>query len=488
MKKIAYKTLGCKVNQYETFAIVEEFRKKGYEVVGFEESADIYIINTCAVTSMAEKKSRQMIRRVAGKGYTVVTGCGVDANPLSYYSIKGVDLVVGNKDKDKIFSLSVNGERGVFVDNSWYREYTYFNSPSYTERVRAYIKVQDGCNRFCAYCKIPYLRGEERSRDPEDIFKEVRLLYKNRIKEINLIGINLGTYNFNGYRLSDLIRDLEYMDEKFWIRLSSIEIEDVGPLFLNIKSANKLTPHLHIPLQSGDDYILTLMHRGYTREFYKDLIYKIKEINPDISLTTDVIVGFPNEKEVHFKNTYRLLEELEFYKFHIFPYSKRKGTIAYYMKDDIPKNVKMERVNILKQLRTLLMERYHKKFLGRKIEVLVEGKQNGKTYGMSPYYFKVYLDEDLPIGKRVIVSIEKIYKDGVYGEIYYKGGKGMEIYFQGEIKKMEFSHKVKVKELYKKLGISQEEYLLLKDGKLITHDKYLDPDDKIRIVKVVSGG
>ncbi len=415
--KIAYKTLGCKVNQYETYAIVEEFRQNGFEVVEFEEDADIYIINTCAVTQMAEKKSRQMIRHVAKKGYTVVTGCAVDGDPLSYFSIEGVDLVVGNVYKDLIYTLFSSGERGIYVWSEWKRPYTYFPFPSYTEKTRAYIKIQDGCNRFCAYCKIPYYRGKERSRDPKDFFSELEYLLKKGFKEINLLGINLGTYNFYGYTLADLLKDIEELKGEFWIRLSSIEPEDVEALLPLLGKDKKLVPHLHIPLQSGDNHILRYMRRGYTREFFLDIVEKIREKVPDISITSDVIVGFPGEGEMEFENTYKLLEEAEVYRFHIFPYSKRKGTPAYYMNDSISKKEKTERVNILKRLRERLMERYHRRFIGKRIWVLIEG--NKVPYGMSPYYFKVYINDDerLTPGRFYQVEIKDIFEDGVRGNV-----------------------------------------------------------------------
>ncbi len=418
--KIAFKTLGCKVNQYETHAIAEEFRGHGFEIVGFEEDADIYLINTCAVTQMAEKKSRQMIRHVSDKGFTVVTGCAVEESPLSYFSIEGVDLVVGNVYKDLIYRLVSTGEKGIFVNKEWDRRYTYFNFPSYTEKTRAYIKIQDGCNRFCTYCKIPYFRGKERSREPEDLFFELESLLRQGFREINLLGINLGTYNYKGYRLHDLLRDIEKLDGEFWIRLSSIEPEDVSPLFSIIEESEKLVPHIHIPLQSGDNFILDRMKRGYTREFFAKLIMELREISPNISITSDIIVGFPGEGEEHFLNSYKLLEELRLYKFHIFPYSKRKNTAAYYMDDNIPHKEKKRRVDILKNLRDKLMLEYHKRFLGTRIKVLIEGVgHNEMPYGMSPYYFRVYIKDprNISAGRFYTVYIEEIYKDGVIGRI-----------------------------------------------------------------------
>ena len=417
--KIAYKTLGCKVNQYETFAIIEEFRKDGFEIVDFGEDADIYIINTCAVTHIAEKKSRQMIRHVAKKGYTIVTGCGVDNDPLSYFSIDGVDLVVGNAYKNLIFSFAKKGMRGVFTYKEWERGYTYFSSPPYAGKTRVYIKIQDGCNRFCTYCKIPYLRGNERSRDPEDVFFEVEFFLKRGYKEIILLGINVGTYNFNGYNLGNLIFDLDKLSGNFWLRLTSIEPEDVKPLLPYIVNAKKFVPHIHIPLQSGDNTILDKMHRGYTREFYRDVVQMVRESIEDVSITSDVIVGFPGEKEGHFMNTYNLIEELRLYKFHIFPYSRRKGTAAYYMKDNISKTEKTNRVKILEDLKKRLMNNYHKGFIGRKVEVLVEGEKDGMYYGMTPYYFKVYMDKNSSILNNSFYHAElmEIYRDGLKGKI-----------------------------------------------------------------------
>ncbi len=418
--KVAFKTLGCKVNQYETYAIAQEFRGHGFDIVGFEEDADIYIINTCAVTQTAEKKSRQMIRHVSKKGFTVVTGCGVEESPLSYFSIEGVDLVVGNVDKDLIYKLASERQRGIFLNKEWHRRYTYFNFPSYTEKTRAYIKIQDGCNRFCAYCKIPYFRGGERSRDPDDFFFELESLLKRGFKEINLLGINLGTYNYKGYRLYDLLKDLEELEGEFWIRLSSIEPEDVRALFPIIEDAKKLVPHIHIPLQSGDNDILEKMRRGYTREFFTELVNDLRKISPYISITSDIIVGFPGEEREHFLNSYELLERLKLYKFHIFPYSRRENTPAYYMSDDVSKKEKTERVNILKKLRDELMLGHHKRFIGKKIKVLVEGIRSEKIpYGMSPYYFRVYIKngQDISPGRFYTVYIEDIYSDGVVGEI-----------------------------------------------------------------------
>ncbi len=415
--KVAFKTLGCKVNQYETYAIEEEFRQNGFDIVGFNDDADIYIINTCAVTQTAEKKSRQMIRQVSEKGFTIVTGCAVEEDPLFYFSIKGVDLVVGNTYKHLIYRLSTKMEKGIYFNREWKRPYTYFNFPSYTEKTRAYVKIQDGCNRFCTYCKIPYYRGIERARDPEDIFFEIETLLKKGFKEINLLGINVGSYNFKGYKLYHFLQDIEKLDGEFWVRLSSIEPEDVKELLPLIGECEKWVPHLHIPLQSGDNYILSRMHRNYTREFFRDIITKARGIFPDISITSDIIVGFPGETFLHFRHSYALLEELEIYRFHIFPYSKRKGTAAYYMDDDVPKEEKKRRVNILKDLRNKLMERYHKRFVGKKIKVLIESGKN--SYGMSPYYFKVYVDneKDLVPGRFYMVKVKGLYRDGVRGQL-----------------------------------------------------------------------
>ncbi len=418
--KIAYKTLGCKVNQYETFAIIEEFRHRGFEIVDFGEDADIYIINTCAVTHIAEKKSRQMIRHAAGKGYTIVTGCGVDNDPLPYFSIEGVDLVVGNTYKNLIFALAKEKIRGVFTYREWKRSYTYFSSPPYAGKTRVYIKIQDGCNRFCTYCKIPYFRGNERSRDPEDVFFEVESFLKKGYKEIILLGINVGTYNFRGYHLGNLISDLDKLNGNFWLRLTSIEPENIKSLLPYIVSAKKFVPHIHIPLQSGDNIILNKMHRGYTREFYRDVIQTVRENIEEVSITSDVIVGFPGEKKEYFINTYNLIDELKLYKFHIFPYSKRKGTAAYYMKDNISKAEKTKRVKILEDLKERLMNDYHKRFIGRKVEVLVEGEKDGMYYGMTPYYFRVYIDKNSFVSSNSFyhVDILEIYRDGLKGEIY----------------------------------------------------------------------
>ena len=424
MKTCAFKTLGCKVNQYETQALREDFIRLGYKEVTWGSGAGVYLINTCAVTRTAEQKSRHFIqqaRRLNPEGRIVVTGCFAEYSPDRIKNIKEVDYIFPNNAKRKI--ASVVSSKPELQDEQDWAEITDFK-----EHNRAFIKIQDGCDRFCSYCIVPYLRGRSRSRDVKSVLLEAKRLAEKGFKEIVLTGICLGDYgkdskippnpplskggiklsqreriwpargggDFREDSLCDLIVELEKIDGIRRVRLSSIGITDVGEELINLfKVSRKLCPHLHISLQSGSEKILKLMRRNYTPAGYMDKVERLKDARPDISLTTDVLVGFPGEEDVDFESTFQLCEEAAFSRLHIFAYSKREGTLSYDFNPEVTPPVLKSRMKRMKELASRLSCRYREGFLGRVLSVLIESRRDGESGLLTGYtgnYIKVLVD------------------------------------------------------------------------------------------------
>lgn len=394
MPTIKFYTLGCKVNQYDTQSIRESFLRQGYKEVKNNQKAQTYLINTCTVTSSADRKSREIIRRAIKenpKAKVIVTGCLVEKDRGMVSAIKGVSLVISKS----FFTDGISGFKG---------------------HTRAFLKIQDGCNNFCSYCKVPLVRGRSRSRPLEEIVKDAKALVKKGFKEIVLTGICLGAYGKDigkgtgrGIDLIRVIEKLEKIKGLLRIRLSSIEAGDVtDELIDKMAESKKLCPHLHIPIQSGDDEILKRMKRKYSRRSYINLINKIKKRVLDIAITTDCLVGFPGETEENFSNTLKLIEKIVPLKVHIFPYSERKGTYAAdKFKDLLPPEVIKERISRIKSLADSCRLEFKKQFKGRKLPILFERlskERKGYWEGYAHNYIKALRKSASPLKNKIIYS------------------------------------------------------------------------------------
>ncbi len=391
-KKVLIYTLGCKVNSYESDAMMEALTYAGCKKAEVNETADICIINTCSVTNMAERKSRQMIHRLKKNNPSAVivaAGCYVQAEKDKLSDESNIDIIVGNNRKRDIVRIlteyfSKNSVHDNYIDiNKPYCEYENLSISSSTEHTRAYVKIQDGCNNFCTYCIIPYTRGRIRSRKADEVIDEVKRLADNGIKEIVLTGINLSSYNDGTYGLTEIICRASEVEGIERIRLGSLEPRIITDEFLAvISNLNKVCPHFHLSLQSACNETLKRMNRKYTIEEYMDKCALIRRYYDRPAITTDVIVGFPGETDEEFKTTFNNLKELNLYEMHIFKYSPRKGTVAAKMKNQVPDNIKEERSNILIALRDENKRRFEESFNNETLNVLVEEiiEKDGEKY------------------------------------------------------------------------------------------------------------
>lgn len=412
MKKVAFYTLGCKVNQYETNAMIEQFIKKGYEIVNFEEKADIYIINTCTVTNMADRKSRQMLRRVKeinSEAIVVACGCYAQVAKEELEKIPEIDLIYGTNEKNKIADYIENVPLGTFpngtsvtfgnINNSkvtdvmYQKEFLDFGTTLYTEKTRAVIKVQDGCDRFCSYCIIPYARGHVRSRKVESVIEEIKEIAKEGIKEVVITGIHVASYGKDfkeDIKLIDLLEKVNEIEGIERIRLGSIEPTIITQQFLErLTKLEKICDHFHLSLQSGCDETLKRMNRRYTTEEFRKSTELLKNAYPNVALTTDIIVGFPGETDEEFEKTYNFLKEIDFYKMHIFKYSQRKGTKAAVMPNQIDGNIKEQRSRRLIELSDENEKRHNEKYIGKEVKVLFEEKEGDYIKGHTTNYMVV---------------------------------------------------------------------------------------------------
>ena len=417
MEKVAFITLGCKVNQYETNAMAQKFIEKGYEVVEHTEVADIYVINTCTVTNMSDRKSRQMLRRVKElnkEAIIVACGCYVQVAKEEVEKIEEVDLILGNNEKKNIVELvekfqnekiekEKKSELEEVEDVMHKKEFVEFGDVIYTEKTRAVIKVQDGCDRFCSYCIIPYARGRVRSRKPENIISEIEKISKKGIKEVVITGIHIASYGKDfkeEYRLIDLLEEINKIKGIERIELGSIEPLLITEEFVRrLKKLEKICHHFHLSLQSGCNETLKRMNRRYSIEEFKNIVELLKKNYEDVNLTTDIIVGFPGETEEEFQKTYEFLKEIKFYKMHIFKYSQRKGTKAAVMSEQIDGNKKEERSRKLIELSDKNEKEYNKKYVGKEVEVLWEEEKEGFYKGHTKNYILAYLKVDNEIKK-----------------------------------------------------------------------------------------
>lgn len=431
MKKAALHNLGCKVNGYETEAMQKLLEEDGYEIVPFHEKADVYVINTCTVTNIADRKSRQMLhraRKLNPEAVIVAAGCYVQAQEEAGQAIEGIDILIGNNQKKNLISLLHAHEQHedikAVIDINHTGEFEELYVDSAGDHTRAYIKIQDGCNQFCSYCIIPYVRGRVRSRKPEDIVNEVKTLAATGVKEVVLTGIHISSYgtDLENISLIELIEAIHEIEGIKRIRLGSLEPRIITEEFAKrIAGLEKICPHFHLSLQSGCDKTLKAMNRKYNTEEYYEGCVKLREVFDNPAITTDVIVGFPGETEEDFLETRKFLEKVHFYEMHIFKYSRRKGTVADKMKEQVADTVKSERSAVLLALEKAQSLEYRKMYIGKRLEVLIEEltEIDGRSYytGYTKNYIRVAIaaDEfkDNPVNDIYECMADKLICDGV---------------------------------------------------------------------------
>lgn len=417
VKRVAFYTLGCKVNQYETESLKKQIVDMGYEEVDFTEVADLYIVNSCTVTSIADRKTRNILRRAKKNNenaVVVATGCYAQTNAGDLEAIEEIDHVIGNSDKGAIINLVKTIEEGGDVSRTLHRnifdanEYEELEFSTLREMTRAYIKVQDGCNNFCSYCKIPFARGKSRSRNLKSVVEEANKLASEGFKEIIIIGINLGAYGEDletDVNFEDLLKAISSVDGIERIRIGSMYPEKITDEFIELmKTDAKLMPHLHISLQSCDDKVLEGMKRKYDSSVIRDRLLKLKNAVSDMEYTADVIVGFPGEDDRGFANTCEVIEEIEFSDLHIFQYSDRENTVASKLGGKVTPEVKKQRAKALEEVEDRMFDTM-KKYIGKTVKVLVEESKHGKSYGYTENYLRTEICDY--VGEaNVIVEVE----------------------------------------------------------------------------------
>lgn len=423
MKTVASHALGCKVNQYESEAIGELFVDSGYQLVNIEEKADIYIINTCTVTNFGDKKSRQLIRKVKRRNpaaIVAVVGCYAQTAPKEISLVEGVNLIIGTKDRHKIVELVEDyhledGVKNYVTGIMEEREFENLSIQTLANRTRAYLKIQDGCSQFCSYCIIPYARGPIRSRKPEDVLNEVKVLEENGFKEVVLTGIHVASYgkDLKNITLLDMIKEVHKIEGIQRIRLSSIEPNVVTEEFAaELSRMPKVCEHFHLSLQSGCDRTLKAMNRKYTIAIYRQAVELLRRYMPNVALTTDIIVGFPQETEEDFEECYAFAKEMKFSKIHVFPYSPKKGTPAAKMSGQLSNEVKGERSKTLIALSDAMAHEFIAAYVGKQLPVLFEQEIAENIYeGHTTNYIKVhaFAEEDMRnrIGETEITAVEQ---------------------------------------------------------------------------------
>lgn len=428
-KKAAFYTLGCKVNQYETEAMTELFSGAGYDIVPFDEKADIYVINTCSVTNMSDRKSRQIIRRAKKTNpdaIIIVTGCYVQTSAEEVLDINGVNLVIGTKGRSGLVALAEGltstSKVNLVGDIMHNHEFEELKITKYEDRTRAFIKIQEGCSQFCSYCIIPYARGPIRSRNEDEVLAEIQKLAENGFAEIILTGIHIASYGLDlkNTSLEQILAKIEQLDGVKRLRLSSIEPMTLNRDFVNkIKHSKKLCPHFHISLQSGCDETLKRMNRRYTTAQYREIVHGLRDAFPDAAITTDIMVGFAGETEEEFNKTLEFVREMDFAEAHVFQYSQRKGTPAAVMENQIPPEIKEQRSKIIIEECAKSQERFLQKHVGKVMEVLFEQPTKNKTFeGKTANYITVHVpfEEDLS-GKFKNVLLEEVKNGIIMGKV-----------------------------------------------------------------------
>ena len=426
MPTVAFITLGCKVNQTETESMAGLFRLRGYEISDPAEVADVYVVNTCSVTHLGERKSRQMVRRAIRlnrEAIVAVTGCFAQLSPQEAAAIAGVDVIVGTRDRKRIVDFVEEAAREkkpvlAVQDIMAEREFEDISLPETLGHTRAFLKIQDGCDNYCSYCIIPYARGHLRSRSIESIMLASRQLADMGFKEIVLTGINLGAYGRETleFSLADAVKTVLLEPRIERVRLSSTDSPEVScELIALMEKESRLCPHLHLPLQSGEDSVLAAMRRPYTTADFARLVGEVRSKSPDLALTTDLIVGFPGETPALFDRTLEFAAGMNFAKIHVFPYSRRRGTLAATMENQVSDGEKKRRVAELMALGERSSALFRQRFLGRVMPVLVETATEGTAEGLTPNYQRVWLHGPVAEGEIVEVRLQKLYREGYWG-------------------------------------------------------------------------
>ena len=428
--KVFFQTLGCKVNQYESEAMQKLFEANGYELAQEISEADVIVVNTCTVTAVSSQKSRQMIRRAAGankNAVLVVVGCYAQNQPDEISKIDGVDVIIGTKDRVRIVELIRNAqcvmrnEKPLSVVGSVEDIRDFEELPHTPHRTRAFLKIEDGCNNFCSYCIIPYVRGRVRSRNLESIRAECLELKAAGYKEIVLTGIHIGAYgrDFQSkINLVDAIKTVLDTANPLRLRLGSLESAEMSDELIDLlKSDVRICNHVHLPLQSGNDEILRAMRRPYTTKNFAELTARLVKEIPEISIGTDLIVGFPGETDKHFSETLEFIQAQPFSKIHVFPYSARVGTVAATLPNQISSQVKKFRAGRALEISRAKSQKFSERLLGKTVEIIAETSTNGVVDGLTKNYVRVYTpDKNIALGEVIKVKVEKIFKDGVFGE------------------------------------------------------------------------
>ncbi len=426
--KAAFMTLGCKVNQFETETMEGLFRARGYDVVPFEERADVYVINTCSVTHLSDRKSRQLIRRAVRTNpaaCVAVTGCYAQVAPEEIRALDGVRVVIGTKERARIVdyveaSLRADtGVAGTITDIMQARVFEDIPLHALPHRTRAFLKIEDGCQNFCTFCIIPYARGPVKSRELSAVAREMRLLVDAGFHEVVLTGIHLGAYGIDLAErptLADACRTALAEEGLRRLRLGSLESVELSADLLELmRTEPRFAAHLHLPLQAGSDAVLRAMNRHYTTAQFAQLVMEVRAAVPGVAISTDIIVGFPGETEADFAEGMDFVRRMGFARMHVFPYSARRGTPAARRTDQVPPMVRKERAARMQALAEELAEGYHRSMLGSVAEVLFETQEDGVTDGLTETYVRVYTDAPVTRGEIAPVRLTHIYKDGVWG-------------------------------------------------------------------------
>lgn len=432
MPRVALTTLGCKVNQFETETMEGLFRQKGYQVVLFDEQADVYVINTCSVTHLGEKKSRQLIRRALRsnpEAIIAVTGCYSQIASEQVAKIEGVRVVIGTRQRHQIVRLVEEAAKQKqmvqsLTDIMQAKEFEDIPLLELPRRTRAFLKIQEGCTNFCTYCIIPYTRGPLRSRKLDGVCAEAKKLIEAGFQEIVLTGIHLGAYGRDlseDIELADAVEKILSLDGLKRLRLGSLESVEVSPKLRRLfVEDQRLCPHLHLPLQAGADKILQAMHRHYTTRQYKEMMDKLLAEIPDLAISTDIIVGFPGETEADFVSSLSFVETIPFARIHVFPYSRREGTPAALYAGQVDERVKKQRTHAMQALADRKSDAFRQSFIGNEMKVLWEAEHNGIINGLTGNYLKVFAkaEEMQQPGRSAKVRLERIYEDGLWASAF----------------------------------------------------------------------